>query len=171
MTLADARRVALGQAGRDVERGRGRARAAARAAGPDRGTGADAIALGLALPPGTRDGLGVAARAQQRAGRASVNSPWSTISVPLTSTWSMPSAPPYRRGAPVGRSNCIRTGCAPTVSGSMTTTSACQPVCEPAALRQAVQARGHVGEQVDRLLDRHAARARAPACRAARSSS
>src|SRR5206468_842682 len=55
--------------------------------------------------------------------RADVSSPLLTMGAPLTSTCSMPFAPPYRRPAPPGRSKRMLTSSLATFAGSSTTTS------------------------------------------------
>ena len=70
-----------------------------------------------------------------------------------------------------GRSNRIRTGCGADRLGVDDDDVGVPALCEAAAFLQAVQPRGHVGEEVDRLFDRHELALAHRLHRAARSSS
>ena len=61
------------------------------------------------------------------------------------------------RLAPPGRSSSVRSPAGPTVAGSKMARSACAPSADAAAVADAVQPRGHVGEEVHGFFERDVA--------------
>ena len=90
-----------------------------------------------------------------RPGRASSNVSPATHGTPLTTTCSMPTAPPYTRPAPAGRSNAHRHRTRADGRRIEHHDVGGEPLGETATIAQAIQRGGRAGEVVNGLFDRH----------------